>query len=64
MITFSFGADGGDVEGDRLFDLSESQLIERVVTNPMLMARLLEHFGIEYPKCWIVTEMLTRSASS
>jgi hypothetical protein len=63
-ITFSFGADGVASAEQRLFDLSESQLIEQVVGNPMLMARLLEHFGIEYPNCWIITELLTRSASS
>jgi len=62
-ITFSFGADGGDVTEERLFDLGEPQLIEQVLTNPLLVARLLEHFEIHYPNCWIITEMLTRSAS-
>ena len=63
-MTFSFGADGGDGTEERLLDLTESQLIEQVVTNPMLMSRLLEHFEIEYPNCWIVTEILTRTASA
>ena len=63
QVTFSFGADSGDVAEERLLDLGESQLIEQVVTNPMLMTRLLGYFGIEYPSCWIITEMLTRSAS-
>ena len=46
-ITFSFGADGCDATEERLFDLGESQLIERVVTNPMLVTRLMQHFGID-----------------
>lgn len=63
-VTLSFGADGGGITVERLFDLDERQLIEQVVTNPLLVSRLLEHFGIEYPNCWIITEILTRTAST
>jgi hypothetical protein len=62
-IVFSFGADAQDAHEEQRFDLSESEIIEQVLADATLSQRLLAFLGIEYPNCWIVTEVLTRDLS-
>lgn len=63
-IVFSFGADGQSADEGHLFDLGESEIIEQVLTNRELSQRLLTFLGVEYPNCWIVTEILTKDLST
>jgi hypothetical protein len=62
-ITFTFGANADGMPDERLFDLAETEIIKEILKNPLLSARLLKHLDIQYPNCWILTEMLTSDAS-
>lgn len=62
-ITFSFGADSDGLSEERLFDLGESEIIEEILTNPLLCHEFWNHFEIQYPNCWIITEILTKAAT-
>ena len=64
QITFSFGAASDGMPEHRLFDLPESELTERLLNQPLLLHRLLPPLGIEYPNCWIVSEILTKDVTS
>ena len=63
QITFSFGADADDFVEERLFELAESEIIDRVLESPELARRLLSLLGLPYPECWIITALLTKEAS-
>jgi hypothetical protein len=59
-MLLSYGADSKDAQQESLFDLGESEIIEQVLADATLSQRLLGLLGIEYPDCWIVTEVLTK----
>jgi hypothetical protein len=62
-LTFSFGATADDTVEETLVELGESEIIDRTLNNPELAGRLLSLFGLPYPKCWIITEVLTNEVS-
>src|SRR4051794_27017678 len=62
-ITFSFGADARGPNEEHLFKLGESEIIEQLLATPLLIPQLLAFLDIEYPNCWIVTEVLTKDLS-
>lgn len=62
-ISFTFGAGSDGMPEERLFDLAETEIIEEIITSPLLCTRLLECLDIQYPNYWIVTEMLTKEAA-
>src|ERR1035441_6662775 len=62
-ITFSFGAESDGIPEHRLFDLGESELTEHLLNQPLILHRLLPPLDIEYPHCWIVSEILTKDVT-
>lgn len=59
-ITFDFGANPENDQVDQLYDLRESELIEKALSPPVPLALFLQQLGVNYPYCWLALEVDTK----
>lgn len=59
-MTFDFGASSQNRQVELLYDMKESELVEKALDHPAPLAPILQELGIHYPNCWIMLNVPTR----